>query len=177
MRWRLILEEYSPELIYIKGTKNIPADALSRLELVTDPEPIKADPQTLAEQFAIEKEDLSHPTSYKSIMKSQQLDKTLIETAKLDKKYSIKHFHGADKKYSLICRNNKIVIPKDLQEPMVQWYHKYLSHPGTTRTELTIAQHFYWKGLRNTVHDVCSKCEACQFLKRRKGNVIYSCTF
>ena len=75
-------------------------------------------------------------------MKSQQQDKTLIETAKLDKKYSIKHFHGADKKYSLICRNNKIVIPKDLQEPMVQWYHKYLSHPGTMRTELTISQHF-----------------------------------
>ena len=170
MRWRLILEEYSPELIYIKGTKNVPADALSRLELVTDAEPVKADPQSLAEHFALEKEDLSHPTNYKSIMKSQQQDKTLIETAKLDKKYSIKHFHGADKKYSLICRNNKIVIPKDLQEPMVQWYHKYLSHPGTTRTELTIAQHFYWKGLRNTVHDICSKCEACQFLKRRKGN-------
>ena len=62
------------------------------------------------------------------------------------------------------------MIPKDLQEPMVQWYHTYLSHPGTTRTEATISQHFYWKGLRNTVHDICSKCEACQFLKRRKGN-------
>ena len=43
-------------------------------------------------------------------MKSQQQDKTLSETAKLDKKYSIKLFHGADKKYSLICCNNKIVI-------------------------------------------------------------------
>ena len=32
MRWRLILEEFSPELIYIKGSKNIVADALSRLD-------------------------------------------------------------------------------------------------------------------------------------------------
>ena len=65
MRWRLILEEYSPELVYIKGTKNIPTDALSRLDLVTDPEPIKADPQSLKEHFALEEEDLLHPTNYK----------------------------------------------------------------------------------------------------------------
>ena len=35
-RWRLILEEYGPEIIYIKGEDNIVADAMSRLEY--DPE-------------------------------------------------------------------------------------------------------------------------------------------
>ena len=45
-------------------------------------------------------------------MHYQQLDKPLIKIAKLDNNYSIKHFHGADKKYSLICRKHKIVIPK-----------------------------------------------------------------
>ena len=30
MRWILLLEEYGPEVKYIKGTKNIVADALSR---------------------------------------------------------------------------------------------------------------------------------------------------
>ena len=34
MRWQLILEEFSPELIYIKGSKNIVADALSRLDKI-----------------------------------------------------------------------------------------------------------------------------------------------
>ena len=34
MRWRLILEEFSPELIYIKGSKNIVADALSCLDKI-----------------------------------------------------------------------------------------------------------------------------------------------
>jgi hypothetical protein len=33
MRWRLILEEFGPELNYIKGEKNIVADALSRLQI------------------------------------------------------------------------------------------------------------------------------------------------
>ena len=29
MHWRLVIEEYSPELIYLKGQTNIVADALS----------------------------------------------------------------------------------------------------------------------------------------------------
>ena len=31
-RWRLLLEEYGPEIVYIKGIHNTVADALSRLE-------------------------------------------------------------------------------------------------------------------------------------------------
>ena len=34
MQWRLIFEEYSPELIYIQGSKNIAADVLSRLDIM-----------------------------------------------------------------------------------------------------------------------------------------------
>ena len=30
--WRLLLEEYDPEIVYIKGTDNIVADAVSRLD-------------------------------------------------------------------------------------------------------------------------------------------------
>ena len=96
MRWRLILEEYSPELVYIQGSKNVAADALSRLELTTDAEPIKADAQSLAEHFALEEEDILHPTNYKTIMRYQQQDKNLIKIAKQNNDYSIKHFHGAD---------------------------------------------------------------------------------
>ena len=33
VRWRLILENYGPEIEYIKGEKNIVAEALSRLTL------------------------------------------------------------------------------------------------------------------------------------------------
>ena len=31
-RWRLLLEEYGPEIVYIKGVDNIVADAISRLD-------------------------------------------------------------------------------------------------------------------------------------------------
>ena len=41
MRWRVILEEYNPELIYLEGSKNIVADACSRLDIVGIHNPFK----------------------------------------------------------------------------------------------------------------------------------------
>ena len=49
---------------------------------------------------------------------------------------------------------------------MVQWYHEILCHPGSTRTEDTIAQHFYWEGMRKTVRKTCGACDQCQRTKR-----------
>jgi hypothetical protein len=63
MRWRLIIEEYSPELIYLKGEHNIVADALSRLELIS-PENQQENQQNnhdmhyLADHFGLEDDDL-----------------------------------------------------------------------------------------------------------------------
>ena len=175
MRWRLILEEYGPELIYIQGNKNVVADALSRLDLNTDEPKVKPTMTSMAEHFALSNKDLPkevHPTNYKTIMRYQQKDKNLVKILKSNnqKDYSLKHFTGAGKQYSLICYKGKIVIPEKLQKSLVEWYHLTLCHPGETRTELSITQHFYWKNLRKTVHEVCTKCHTCQFLKRGKRN-------
>ena len=51
MQWRLILEEYSPELIYIQGSKNIAADALSRLDIVDTPNPVKNNFKSINEHY------------------------------------------------------------------------------------------------------------------------------
>ena len=40
MQRRLVLEEYSPDKIYIQGSKNITADTLSRLDIVYTPNPV-----------------------------------------------------------------------------------------------------------------------------------------
>ena len=37
-----------------------------------------------------------------------------------------------------------------------------LCHPVETRTGHTLRQHFEWKGLHKTVHDVCKKLPTCQ---------------
>ena len=58
----------------------------------------------------------------------------------------------------------KIVIPKQIQRSLVEWHHNALWHPGETRTKFNIGQHFYQKGQRKSVHDICSKYHTCQFL-------------
>ena len=101
-------------------------------------------------------------------MQHRQNNKPLIETTKLNKDYSMKQFHGVDKKYSLVCRKHKIEIPNLLEKQVIEWHCNALYHPGETHTELSIAQHFYWRSLCKTAHEICSKCKTCQFLKRNK---------
>ena len=102
MRWQLILEEFSPELIYVNGYKNNVTDALSRLDKIdnldNENNNNKVEPtlESLSENFALNnEEDVLHPTSFKTIMRFHQKDKSLIEIAKEKlNNYSIKQFHG-----------------------------------------------------------------------------------
>ena len=172
MRWRLLLEEYGPELKYLEGHKNIVADALSRLNIKTTETELK-DLQSLlllnAECYADDKlPDEIFPLSFKVIQKHQQLDKELLIEAKTNptNNYSLQQFCGGGKIRHLICYDGKIVIPKSLQTRIVQWYHTNLCHPGETRTENTIRQYLTWKNLRKTVEQVCKTCPTCQRTKR-----------
>mgnify|MGYP000620621369 CR=1 FL=1 len=165
MRWRLILEEYGPTFQYVKGEKNIVADTLSRLNFNSETE----ENQILEELYNLGQDDIkynSNPLTYINIAKNQQQDKELIQKVKNDSKnYHIKSFSGGRITRHLIVHNDKIVVPKNLETIVVQWYHNQLCHPGETRTEQTIRQHFTWKGLRESVHQICSKCPTCQKTK------------
>ena len=97
-------EEYSPELIYIQGSKNIAVGALSRLDKVDTPNPVQNN-MSVNEHYALEDED---------ILWNQQKNTDSIKTAQYNKDYSIQNFDGVDKKYYLIFKNCKIVIPKQL---------------------------------------------------------------
>ena len=55
-RWRLLLEEYAPQIIYIKGIHNTVADAVSRLDY--DPQLNKTNEYTHA-MLGVEPEELS----------------------------------------------------------------------------------------------------------------------
>ena len=171
MRWRLIIEEFSPELIYLKGERNIVADALSRLALQNSDVPSTKmhDLHYLAEHFALEDDDLpdnAFPVHYKLIAQHQNKQKDLFIKLKNQDDYHLKSFCGGGKKRTLICRKEKIVIPTTLQRRVVTWYHDILCHAGETRTEQTLRQQYWWPNLRDSIHDVCSKCDVCQRTKR-----------
>ena len=74
MRWRLIIEEFGPNLRYIKGENNIVADALSRLELTEE----EFSPECFA--FDDDTDDEAYPLAYAKIRTAQQQDNTLQQT-------------------------------------------------------------------------------------------------
>ena len=200
IRWRMVIEDFAPELIYIQGTRNVVADAISRLELDTPTTNTVDVPQNkelftiahsltqsyrynstigtineipttayLAECYGLDDlPDDSYLLNYKLLQKEQQKDEHLLQRAMKESTsaYTVEIFHGGGKTRKLICWNGKIVVPQSLQRHMVEWYHSTLCHPGATRTEMTIKQHFHWKGLSPMVNDICKKCHTCQTTKR-----------
>ena len=117
MRWQLLIEEFGPTIEYIKGPKNIIADVLSRLDLVSLPSNI----QDLANCYGLDKDDLpsdAFPITYQLINHEQNKDKTLLTTAKGAKHYTLEEFHGGNRSPQLLCYKNRIMIPKGLQNEL-----------------------------------------------------------
>jgi hypothetical protein len=165
MRWRLILEEFGPTLTYIKGENNVLADTLSQLDLTEE--------EFSSDAFAGNQDDSPEefPFSYAIIAQEQPNDPELMNRYATSELYNKKVYKHADKEYDLVIRTDegtnqtKIMVPKSLQLKITEWYHLYLLHPGETRTELTIGQHFYWKGIRASVTRVCKNCKICRRTK------------
>ena len=45
----------------------------------------------------------------------------------------------------------EIAIPSILQDELTNGHHENLKHPGGDRMCLTIKQHFYWKGVKDSI--------------------------
>ena len=130
MHWRLILEEFGPELKYIKGENNVVTNALSRLEISPNQEILN-----ISELYGYGDEDLpdsAYPIRYHDIAKAQKTDSKLQQKLVSNKYYTLDTFCGGYKYHFLIFQNNKICLPAALQKKTVDWYHEMLCHPGDT---------------------------------------------
>jgi hypothetical protein len=189
-RWRLILEEYGPEIVYIKGIDNTVADAISRLDFTPVPPSSQKEQQnwmtftkcwcalekdthefseqqhltSMSQVFANHSEDEEiFPITVKEIADEQHKDKSL-SALKEKEKYEVLLIENI----KVLCKDGKLVIPKSLQKQVVQWYHHYLQHPGHTRLEETLRAAMYWKSMRTSIRSYVKKCRSCQVNKRRK---------
>jgi hypothetical protein len=65
----------------------------------------------------------------------QNKDKFLMkELMKSDHKYELKKIEHT----AVLTLNGKICIPMAIRNPVIDWYHQYLCHPGATRTNAII---------------------------------------
>ena len=181
-RWRLLLEEYGPEIIYIKGIHNTVADAISRLEFI--PQTLKEEQQNwmirtklwcrakLAHKnredeifnyvFAHRNDDEEiFPLTVEEIVTAQLTDKAIQKNKSDYETKLVENNH-------VLCKDGRLVIPTKLQHRAIAWYHHYLQHPGHTRLEETLKQAMYWTGMRTSVRQYVKRCKSCQVNKRSK---------
>ena len=152
IRWRLLIEEFGPTFLHIKGEKNVIADALSRLDAnFNEKLPTKPTNDYMAYIFVTNKDikETDFPLSPNLIAKYQRLDKELNRRCMRTKNqnFSTKKIEGTE----VIMYQGKIYIAVQLQQRVVAWYHEYLAHPGESRTEATIRQTCTWPNLRSHV--------------------------
>ena len=169
MRWRAILEEFGPKVEYIKGERNVAADALSRLDIEDREEDLLPSEDPLPKlSYAITKniEEEKFPMSPILIEKHQKRDRTIKKTLQntSSKGYEIKTVEGKQ----LVHYNHKIWIPQVLEARVMAWYHEYLVHPGEDRMEQTIRSIFYWPNMRKHVQEYVKTCKVCQLSKKRR---------
>eukprot|EP00804_Cyclotella_cryptica_P012250 CCRYP_013851-RA/>CCRYP_013851-RA protein AED:0.37 eAED:0.40 QI:0/0/0/1/1/1/2/0/472 len=131
--WRLLLEEYGPTIVYIKGIHNTVADAISRLDYgpvtddrstwmtfaqcwcyhnTTQPESALATTkESMNQVFANRNEEGSiYPLTTREVAEAQQEDESLR-----NKGYSTQLVENI----KVLCKDGKMVIPKSLQHRAV----------------------------------------------------------
>ena len=79
--------------------------------------------------------------------------------------YSIKAIEGVE----LIHFNNKIVVPKTLQERVMEWYHHHLCHPGETKMERSMNAIYFWQNMQKDIAKHVKTCDMCQRCKKSRN--------
>eukprot|EP00804_Cyclotella_cryptica_P031176 CCRYP_011778-RA/>CCRYP_011778-RA protein AED:0.33 eAED:0.33 QI:0/0/0/1/0/0/5/0/523 len=168
-KWRLLLKEFDPKILYIKGTHNTVVDAISRLDIgpipsehenwktftkclyyYTMPEEIAIDTSAYQEEMNLvfanhSKEDVIYPLTVQDIAEAPKLDASMKTPTPKDSTTQLV------KSTELLWKDGRMIIPKDLQHPAVSWYCHYLQHPGHTWLEETLRAVMYYKGMQNTI--------------------------
>ncbi len=83
-----------------------------------------------------------YPLAVREIAKAQTQDKMLDKLTLLEK-YKPQLIEDVQ----VLCKDDKLVIPKELEKSAVEWYHNFLQHPGTTCLEETLHASMHWKDL------------------------------
>ena len=175
MRWRLILEEFGPNIHHIAGVDNIVADTLSRLKS-NNAEEDKSESLTdnkmkqlyatsrvrgIQADFPLEKDLIR-------VEQGKELSRTKSKLKSLMKDKESGHYFDEVDGVKLIMHDKRIYIPESLRESALNWYHHYLNHPGGDRLGNTIRQTCYWKGLSNQAKQHVKTCKVCQQHKKKR---------
>lgn len=168
--------QYSPKIVYTKGTDIPLADALSRdcdneqkHEQPSEPEQFQ-----ISAIFAINEKTKQHLTKLTAEDLELQLLKAVIHRGwpEDDKKLpeSVKKYATIKDEISeedgLLFKSNKVIVPRAEIGNILRDIHK--GHPGVTKSLARARQSLYWCGQSKDIKNFVERCSVCERTQKSK---------
>ena len=172
IQWVLLLQEFDVEIRDKKGTENLVADHLSRLEGARDDVPVN-DEFPDEKLFAIEeKRAVSWFADYVNYLVAKVIPPEFNFQKKKRFFAHLKHYYWEEPILYRHCADQVIrrCVPEDEIHSILDHCHTLPcgGHFGGQRTAAKVLQSgFYWPSLFKDAHQFVSTCEKCQ----RMGNI------
>ena len=172
IRWVLLLQEFDVEIRDKKGTENLVADHLSRLEGARDDVPVN-DEFPDEKLFAIEdKRAVPSFADYVNYLVAKVIPPEFNYQKKKRFFTHLKHYYWEEPILYRHCADQVIrrCVPEDEMHSVLDHCHTLPcgGHFGGQRTAAKVLQSgFYWPSLFKDAHQFVSTCDKCQ----RMGNI------
>ena len=172
IRWVLLLQEFDVEIKDKKGTENLVADHLSRLEGARDDVPVN-DEFPDEKLLAIEdKRAVPWFTDYVNYLVAKVVPPEFKYQQKKRFFAHLKHYYWEEPILYRHCADQVIrrCVPRDEMHSILNHCHTLPcgGHFGGQRTTAKVLQSgFYWPSLFKDAHQFVSTCDKCQ----RMGNI------
>lgn len=143
------ISAFTTDIRYVKGSENVPADALTRVTMVR-PSEINYEEIAEKQQNDPELSELKKQDNFKFVSKRTSLNKVLW----------VDVFGGKQRPY----------IPEEFRFKIFQHFHVF-SHPGIRGTQKLICERFLWKNMRKDIKQwvtMCSNCQESKVVKHTK---------
>ena len=172
IRWVLLLQEFDVEIKDKKGTENLVADHLSRLEGARDDVPVN-DEFPDEKLFAIDdKKAVPWFADYVNYLVAKVIPPEFNYQKKKRFFAHLKHYYWEEPILYRHCADQVIrrCVPEDEMHSILDHFHTLPcgGHFGGQRTAAKVLQSgFYWPSLFKDAHQFVSTCDKCQ----RMGNI------
>ena len=172
IRWVLLLQEFDVEIKDKKGTENLVADHLSRLEGTRDDVPVN-DEFPDEKLFAIEdKREVPWFADYVNYLVAKVIPPEFNYQQKKRFFAHLKHYYWEEPILYRHCADQVIrrCVPEDEMHSILNHCHTLPcgGHFGGQRTAAKVLQSgFYWPSLFKDAHQFASTCDKCQ----QMGNI------
>ncbi|POM78601.1 Retrotransposable element [Phytophthora palmivora] len=163
LRWRLEIEEYGPELVYVRGHENVVADALSRLPVDEIQSSRTANTAAAQQIMPVEKEKPTlSPLSLVEIAEAQ------LRTGLLEGPTVARRAIGSIP--VLVSKaNGRVIVPPEMITKILNTYHEWLVHPGEKIMIESIKAALTWPGMTASIRRWVRNCKTCARSKDRKA--------